>query len=792
MKRLLSVIILSLFCAAIYAENFLPVKKEGLWGYANERGEIKIKHQFAEAGEFIRGEAVVKDFDAATYTFKYGVLRSDGTMAIKPKYDFIGELREKRRVYRVNNGGSWRFGYLEEGGRSLTEAVFNEAHPFFGGLALVKIEGKYGYIGIDGKIRIKPVYDKGEYFREGFARVEIEQKSIYINTKGERISLDKYLDGGSFSDGVARVRKENGWSYIDTSGREVVGQGFEWCGDFADGAAPVKKGGYFGYINKKGENITPYIYDFAKKFNEGLAAVEKSKKTIYINNAGKQIIEGEFDEGGDFKDGIAKVKKGGKTLYIDKTGKSISDSVFSDGEDFNNGIAAAVLNGKTVYIKRDGKIVYIDGISQFKKREMIKDLEILKQDAFEYADKKNANTPLVTDKYSELLWNYYNDKYFSPWEMKITDQKRGDIAWAVRNFKKNPGFGENKLEHSGEWIDKIIQNVQETAYPAVTGKAIIVRNTNMRLLPTEKAVYGDFDTAGEGFPFDNLQNSAISVNTPVYVSHISEDKEWYFVDGPFCSGWVNVYDLAFVDDEFIKEWKKNKLGIVSKDDTIILKDDGKFAVKADTGALFPIAAYGENEIEILVTAVNSDRRGEVRKGKISRGAFEPKPAALTQGNMAQKINEMMGQQYGWGGLYDSRDCSSTLRDLLTNFGVWMPRNSAEQAKNGIYISLKSLKPEDREKMILENGTPFLTLIWMKGHIMLYVGAESGRALIFHNIWGLKTKDIYGKEGRRIIGKSVITTLEPGKEAADVYQSILARIEGMTILVPPKIMQDIME
>ena len=75
--------------------------------------------------------------------------------------------------------------------------------------------------------------------------------------------------------------------------------------------------------------------------------------------------------------------------------------------------------------------------------------------------------------------------------------------------------------------------------------------------------------------------------------------------------------------------------------------------------------------------------------------------------------------------------------------------------------------------------------------MLYIGNNNGRAIVFHNTWGIKTKDINGKEGRKIIGGSVITTLEPGKELPDSYGTILSKIEGFTILVPPLYIQNIL-
>ena len=70
--------------------------------------------------------------------------------------------------------------------------------------------------------------------------------------------------------------------------------------------------------------------------------------------------------------------------------------------------------------------------------------------------------------------------------------------------------------------------------------------------------------------------------------------------------------------------------------------------------------------------------------------------------------------------------------------------------------------------------------------MLYIGSKDGRALIFHNVWGIRTKDLAGREGRKIIGQAVITTLQPGRELRDIDSaagSLLDNIAAMNILVP---------
>ena len=83
--------------------------------------------------------------------------------------------------------------------------------------------------------------------------------------------------------------------------------------------------------------------------------------------------------------------------------------------------------------------------------------------------------------------------------------------------------------------------------------------------------------------------------------------------------------------------------------------------------------------------------------------------------------------------------------------------------------------------VIENyGVPFKTVIYLAGHIGLYIGNFNGKPVILHNIWGLKTLSKDDEEGRNIIGKSVISSLELGKESKDVKMTLLDRVERMSV------------
>lgn len=90
---------------------------------------------------------------------------------------------------------------------------------------------------------------------------------------------------------------------------------------------------------------------------------------------------------------------------------------------------------------------------------------------------------------------------------------------------------------------------------------------------------------------------------------------------------------------------------------------------------------------------------------------------------------------------------------------------------------------EKKDFIKKNGVPFSTLVYLKGHIMLYAGIKDNEPLVIHNVWSVRLKDSSGRKYRNIIGKATITTLEPGKDLKDFDEdnNILRKVLGITIL-----------
>jgi hypothetical protein len=419
--------------------------------------------------------------------------------------------------------------------------------------------------------------------------------------------------------------------------------------------------------------------------------------------------------------------------------------------------------------------------------EVIRDIRTLPQDTTRYLDPATAYQELITPARQREMQEDFSRQLFVAWKETAPSHLREELVGELAKFRKHPGYGENGRMHSQEWVEDLARNADLAAYPNAGFRAITVYPSDLRLLPTFKPHFSSLRADGTGYPFDNLQNSAIPANTPIYVPHVARDQSWVLVASHYGAGWLPARDVATVDANLTALWENAVQVAIVQDDVPVYDQDGRFLFKTGLGAQFPLIKDEGESYRIMVAQADEQRRGLIRQALIPGHSAVLQPLRLTPANIAVMSNQLMNQPYGWGGLYQNRDCSSLLKDLFAPFGLWLPRHSSHQAlTGGVFINLSSLAPDERERMILQQGVPFLTLIWVKGHIMLYLGNDHGHALVFHSLWGIKTRDLGGEEGRKIIGHAAITTLHPGAELADLdfpSGSLLHRVEGMTVLGP---------
>ncbi len=370
-------------------------------------------------------------------------------------------------------------------------------------------------------------------------------------------------------------------------------------------------------------------------------------------------------------------------------------------------------------------------------------------------------------------------KRFGVFELKGKRLEPNEVFWAFRTYwpnEKKTYYSSNFRPIPQSWFDAQKDNANFAALGGISMFALTAANTALRNFPTDEPIFLNPQTPGEGYPFDYLQESTLSIAHPLFVSHFSKDRAWAFVSDDAVWGWVKVEDIKFINDETAKSYAKQKFISVKVDKTPVYDKYGGFLFYARVGGILPfLSEDNENFYGQVFT------RAGLRDYKISKQAASNFPLKFNDGNVKTLINSLLNQPYGWGGVDKLRDCSLFTKDMLASFGVWLPRNSRAQASVGKKIELKGLSDEIKAQIIKEQGVPYLTLIHLPGHIMLYAGFKDADIFVVHDAWGLKT----ASNGRALIGQTAITTLEIGKDRSDIERSnlLIAKIDSMNIIKP---------
>ncbi|MDD2400244.1 MAG: NlpC/P60 family N-terminal domain-containing protein, partial [Sulfurovum sp.] len=124
----------------------------------------------------------------------------------------------------------------------------------------------------------------------------------------------------------------------------------------------------------------------------------------------------------------------------------------------------------------------------------VADMKMIPQDPAHYADQIKPFLPQEQQKHDRE----FNQRYFYPWELNNLDIPEEDFGWEERFVTKKPIYTEKgeMIPHSiyGQWLENAnMANVDTKKY-----KAITVRHTGVKTLPTSKSFYRDPRKVGEG------------------------------------------------------------------------------------------------------------------------------------------------------------------------------------------------------------------------------------------------------------------------------------------------------
>ena len=292
---------------------------------------------------------------------------------------------------------------------------------------------------------------------------------------------------------------------------------------------------------------------------------------------------------------------------------------------------------------------------------------------------------------------------------------------------------------------------------------VATRATSVRALPTMvEMIEGQGD-----YEFDQLQYTLIKLWTPVAIYHQSSDGKWFYIQAPYVRGWVKAKDIAIFSgrDELKTRLKTGSSLVVTGESVRVFRDETLKDVyqRPSMGTVIPLASSKTSEGPYAVWMPYRKEDGGVgltkcfisRKSDVTKGF-----PVYSQANVIRQAFKLLGARYGWGGMYNGRDCSGFLHDVFLSFGIDMPRDSKQQAMIGTQLGyFERFQNEAEKKAVLKNARPGITLMKMPKHQMIYLGTVNDQFYAIHSTWAERIGDDPEKDEKNRINQVVVSDLE---------------------------------
>lgn len=292
---------------------------------------------------------------------------------------------------------------------------------------------------------------------------------------------------------------------------------------------------------------------------------------------------------------------------------------------------------------------------------------------------------------------------------------------------------------------------------------LIVHYADQRVFPTRKGLYAK----PKDIDFDELQNSALDIGTPLAVLHTSSDGRWYYVIDPLDSGWVEVEKVALCGLEELKEFVNSQSFVVitkSKAAVFLNSSLTEYHDYMRMGVKLPLyKRTGSGIVQVILPFRETDgtlsrKTAYIRKEGINKGYLP-----YTARTILQQAFDLLNEPYGWGGMYGEQDCSRFIQEVFATVGIYLPRNSSKQAQVGLLVGEYSgdTPEEIKLKALAGEAIGGITLLKLRGHIMLFLGTVNGCHYAIHDIWAYRDK-AWWSDIVRVVNRVAVTDLSLGK------------------------------
>ena len=299
---------------------------------------------------------------------------------------------------------------------------------------------------------------------------------------------------------------------------------------------------------------------------------------------------------------------------------------------------------------------------------------------------------------------------------------------------------------------------------------VVAREAPLWCIPTRDGLYSrPVDLA-----FDRNQCASIHAGEGVRVLLAHPREPWLYVHTGHSVGWLRAPNLGPVLDQgrFRGHRDPNRRLVVVLDRSAPRDPIGSLVSASPVDIDVPARFRLGTNFPLLDTSAagflveSPGTRGPIplmlpRSDLVALGPLPFRPA-----DVMRIALDHVGQRYGWGGRHGDYDCSRFLYDLFAVFGVPLARHSSVQARLGSRTeAIDTLDETGKREAIRAASREGIVLLYMTGHIMLYLGEDG------ENMYAISAISEYlepcrpGHDTVRRLDRVAVTTLELGRGTA---------------------------
>jgi len=376
----------------------------------------------------------------------------------------------------------------------------------------------------------------------------------------------------------------------------------------------------------------------------------------------------------------------------------------------------------------------------------------------------------------------------------LSRQKISEMIQALSERPSHELFDAAGKPIPARTIDALIDDLALSAIPGTqtTRYGLVVQRADLRTFPTTLRVFG---TRGDT-DIDRFQESALFPGTPVAMIHQSGDGLWWFVVSPRYAAWVEKKYIAegaaaeVLDYAERKPYRvvtgANAATVFTPEQPALSQLRLDMSVRVPLLTDWPAAQIVNGQHPYASYVIQLPLRGDdgalrlapalLQKNADTSADYLP----LTQANILRQAFKFLGERYGWGHSYGTRDCSGFVSDVYRSMGIDMPRNTRDQSvSTGLEHRLFGARDDRATRMAAARALQVGDLVYIPGHVMMAIGSIDGEPYVIHDTSGLSYRTRDGAKVHVDLNEVSVSPLMPL-----LFNDQQTYIDRMTSIVHP--------